>query len=140
MPNERLFEDIPKIVLQHYDMSVHSGVKEGYSVKSIYVWIVFTPKKISTLTPKPTNFYAKYKYSRPNDTDRLSYEDAIYIRTYEMPLIRYITGEYYLDEFCEKLAREVTEDIVEKIKSGDDSYTKIPMDSKVYIDYWKNDF
>ena len=139
MTEDNLFQDIPKIVLQHYDMDVDVRVQDGYSNKKIYVWIIFTPKKINSMTPEPTNFYAKYIYSRPNDTDRLSYEDAIYIRKKEMPLIRYITGEYYLDEFCEKLARKTTEETIEKIKSGEE-VKKIPQGERIYIDYSMNNF
>lgn len=139
MAKDNLYQDIPKIVLQHYNMDVDVRVQDGYSNKKIYVWIIFRPKKINSITPEPTNFYAKYIYSRPNNTDKLSYEDAFYIRKDDMPLIRYITGEYYLDEFCEKLARKITEETIEKIKSGEE-VKKVSMKDKVYLDYSMNNF
>ena len=56
-----------------------------------------------------------------------------------MPLIKYITGEYYLDEFCEKLARKITEETIEKIKSGEE-VKKVSMKDRVYLDYFMNNF
>ena len=113
MSKERLFQDIPDIVLKNYDMFVDTRVKKKYARIKIYTWIVFTPKKINTLTPVPTNFYSEYIYSEVNDT--LSYDDATYIRENDMPILKYISGEYYLDEFCEKLARKSTEEVIEKV-------------------------
>ena len=139
MDKERLYEDIPNIVLKHYDMDVDVRVQGDNVVKAIYTWIIFTPKKISALTPEPTNFYSQYTYWRASDTDKLSYEDAYYIRKDDMPLIKYISGEYYLDEFCEKLARKVTEETIEKIKSGEE-VTRIPKENRVYPYYPSNDF
>ena len=107
--------------------------------KVIYTWIIFRPKKINTLTPEPVNFYSKYIYTTPNNTDNLSYEDALYIRKDDMPLLKYISGEYYLDEFCEKLARKIAEETVEKIKSGEE-VKKLSMKVRVYLDYFMNDF
>lgn len=139
MDKDNLFQDIPNIVLKHYDMDVDVRVQGDNVIKAIYTWIIFTPKKINTLTPEPTNFYSKYLYWRISDTDKLSYEDAYYIRKDDMPLLKYISGEYYLDEFCEKLARKVTKKTIEKLKSGKE-VTIIPKENRVYPDYPSNDF
>ena len=56
MAKDNLYQDIPKIVLQHYNMDVDVRVQDGYSNKKIYVWIIFRPKKINSITPEPTNF------------------------------------------------------------------------------------
>lgn len=141
MTKERLYQDVPNLVLKHYNMTVDTRVQDksiGIG-KVIYTWIIFRPKKINTLTPKPVNFYSKYIYTTPNNTDNLSYEDALYIRKDDMPLLKYISGEYYLDEFCEKLARKIAEETVEKIKSGEE-VKKLSMKVRVYLDYFMNDF
>ena len=141
MTKERLYQDVPNLVLKHYNMTVDTRVQDksiGIG-KVIYTWIIFRPKKINTLTPKPVNFYSKYIYTTPNNTDNLSYEDALYIRKDDMPLLKYISGEYYLDEFCEKLARKIAEETVEKIKSGEE-VKKLSMKVRVYLDYSMNNF
>ena len=138
MSKERLFQDIPDIVLKNYDMFVDTRVKKKYARIKIYTWIVFTPKKINTLTPKPTNFYSEYIYSEVNDT--LSYDDATYIRENDMPILKYISGEYYFDEFCEKLARKSTEEVIEKVKSGEDVKNITISDIVVYLNYFRNNF
>lgn len=141
MTKERLYQDVPNLVLKHYNMTVDTRVQDksiGIG-KVIYTWIIFRPKKINTLTPEPINFYSKYIYTTPNNTDNLSYEDALYIRKDDMPLLKYISGEYYLDEFCEKLARKITEETVEKIKSGEE-VKKVSIKDRVYLDYSMNDF
>lgn len=139
MTKERLYQDVPNLVLKHYNMTVDTRVQDKSIGKVIYTWIIFRPKKINTLTPKPVNFYSKYIYTTPNNTDNLSYEDALYIRKDDMPLLKYISGEYYLDEFCEKLARKIAEETVEKIKSGEE-VKKLSMKVRVYLDYFMNDF
>lgn len=139
MTKERLYQDVPNLVLKHYNMTVDTRVQDKSIGKVIYTWIIFRPKKINTLTPKPVNFYSKYIYTTPNKTDNLSYEDAFYIRKDDMPLLKYISGEYYLDEFCEKLARKITEETVEKIKSGEE-VKKVSIKDRVYLDYSMNDF
>lgn len=138
MTKDRLYQDVPNLVLKNYDMAVDTRVKDGWESIYIYTWIVFTPKQINTLTPKPTFYYSKYIYSELNGVT-LVYDDAIYIRKNDMPILKYISGEYYLDEFCEKLARQITEESIEKVKLGGE-VKKIPKEDKVYWDYFKNNF
>jgi len=137
MSNADLSEYIPKFVLSNYDMNVDVRVKKGFMKYSIYTWIIFTPKKINSLTPHDTNFYAKYDWNV--DDEKLSYEDAVFIRRNDMPIIRYVTGEYFLDEFCEKMAKDLTLQTIEKIKSGEE-FPKIQINDYVYFNYGKNNF
>ena len=142
MSNADLSEYIPKFVLSNYDMNVDVRIKNAPNNNKtfIYTWIIFTPKKINSLTPHETNFFAKYDWIHPkNGKEELSYDDATYIRKNDMPIIKYVTGEYYLDEFCEKMAKDLTLQTIEKIKSGEE-LPKIPLGDLVYFNYGKNKF
>ena len=140
MSNTDLSEYIPKFVLSNYDMNVDVRIKNAPNKTFIYTWIIFTPKKINSLTPNETNFFAKYDWiHRPNEKEELVYDDATYIRKNDMPIIRYISGTYYLDEFCDKMAKDLTLQTIEKIKSGEE-LPKIPLGDLVYFNYHKNNF
>ena len=140
MSNTDLSEYIPKFVLSNYDMNVDVRIKNAPNKTFIYTWIIFTPKKINSLTPNETNFFAKYDWiHRPNEKEELVYDDATYIRKNDMPIIRYISGTYYLDEFCDKMAKDLTLQTIEKIKSGEE-LPKIPLGDLVYFNYGKNKF
>jgi hypothetical protein len=140
MSNADLSEYIPKFVLSNYDMNVDVRIKNAPNKTFIYTWIIFTPKKINSLTPNETNFFAKYDWiHRPNEKEELVYDDATYIRKNDMPIIRYISGTYYLDEFCDKMAKDLTLQTIEKIKSGEE-LPKIPLGDLVYFNYGKNKF
>lgn len=140
MSNTDLSEYIPKFVLSNYDMNVDVRIKNAPNKTFIYTWIIFTPKKITSLTPNETNFFAKYDWiHRPNEKEELVYDDATYIRKNDMPIIRYISGTYYLDEFCDKMAKDLTLQTIEKIKSGEE-LPKIPLGDLVYFNYGKNKF
>jgi hypothetical protein len=56
-----------------------------------------------------------------------------------MPIIRYVSGTYYLDEFCDKMAKDLTLQTIEKIKSGEE-LPKIALGDLVYFNYGKNKF
>jgi hypothetical protein len=140
MSNTDLSEYIPKFVLSNYDMNVDVRIKNAPNKTFIYTWIIFTPKKITSLTPNETNFFAKYDWiHRPNEKEELVYDDATYIRKNDMPIIRYISGTYYLDEFCDKMAKDLTLQTIEKIKSGEE-LPKISLGDLVYFNYGKNKF
>ena len=140
MSNTDLSEYIPKFVLSNYDMNVDVRIKNAPNKTFIYTWIIFTPKKINSLTPNETNFFAKYDWiHRPNEKEELVYDDATYIRKNDMPIIRYISGTYYLDEFCDKMAKDLTLQTIEKIKSGEE-LPKISLGDLVYFNYGKNKF
>jgi hypothetical protein len=140
MSNTDLSEYIPKFVLSNYDMNVDVRIKNTFNKTFIYTWIIFTPKKINSLTPNETNFFAKYDWiHRPNEKEELVYDDATYIRKNDMPIIKYISGTYYLDEFCDKMAKDLTLQTIEKIKSGEE-LPKIPLGDLVYLNYGKNKF
>jgi hypothetical protein len=108
----------------------------------IYNWIVFTPKEVNEFTPKTVNFYDKHKASIFSDLVSKSYEDAKYIRTSEMPLLRYIQGEYYLDAFCEKLSNDKVDDIIFDFVDKKD--VDVPLifttGNVIYSDYYRNNF
>ena len=77
MSNTDLSEYIPKFVLSNYDMNVDVRIKNAPNKTFIYTWIIFTPKKINSLTPNETNFFAKYDWIHPkNGKEELSYDDA----------------------------------------------------------------
>ena len=142
MSDTNLYESVPKFVQSNYDMDVDVRIKNSPNNNKtfIYIWIIFTPKKITSLTPHETNFFAKYDWNHPpNEKERLIYDDAICIRDKDMPLIRYISGTHYLDEFCEKMAKDLTLQTIEKIKSGEE-LPKIPLGDLVYFNYGKNNF
>jgi hypothetical protein len=146
MAKEKLYDDVPKLILEHYDMfmdtrmtvrtmgNIHKGI--------IYNWIVFTPKEVNEFTPKTVNFYDKHQVSIFNNLVDNSYEDAKYIRTFEMPLLRYIQGEYYLDTFCEKLSNDKVDKIIKDFIDGKD--VDVPLiftiGNTIHSDYYSNNF
>ena len=138
MSDVDLYEYVPKFVQSNYDMGVDVRIKSTPKKTFIYIWIIFTPKKITSLTPHETNFFAKYDWSHPPN-EKLTYDDALFIRGEDMPIIRYITGAYYLDEFCEKMGKDLALQTIEKIKSGEE-LPKIQIDDLVYFNHSKNKF
>jgi hypothetical protein len=148
MSEENLLKNIPNFILKYYDMRVetrtsHRGkISENSDyVMNIYTWIIFTPKEINEMTPKETNFYCYWGYRNFQGEGKYSYEDATYIRKNDMPILQYISGEFYLDEFCEKIGKNIAEDVVEKSKSQGKVYgEKISRSQAVYTDFNRNDF
>jgi hypothetical protein len=146
MAKVKLYDDVPKLILEHYDMFMDTRMTvrtlDNNHSLIIYNWIVFTPKEVNELTPKTVNFYNKYKASIFGDLVSKSYEDARYIRTFEMPLLKYIQGEYYLDDFCEKLSNDKVDKIIEDFVNDED--VNVPLiftvGNVIYSDYYKNNF
>ena len=146
MSGGKLYNDVPKLILGHYEMFMDSRITIRTKGKShtliIYNWIVFTPKEISEFTPKRVNFYSKYKVDILDDLfDFLSYEDATYIRSSEMPLLKYVQGEYYLDEFCDKLSHDKVDEIVDEYLKGKVTVKPIiTIGNTIHTNYDKNNF
>jgi hypothetical protein len=146
MAKEKLYDDVPKLILEHYDMFMDTrmtvrsmGVNHSLI---IYNWIVFTPKEVNEFTPKTVNFYDKHKASIFSDLVSKSYEDATYIRAFEMPLLKYIEGTYYLDAFCEKLSNDKVDDIIFDFvdKKDVDVPLIFTIGNIIYSDYYRNNF
>ena len=146
MAKEKLYDDVPKLILEHYDMFMDTrmtvrtmGVNHSLI---IYNWIDFTPKEVTEFTPKTVNFYDKHKASIFGDLVSKSYEDATYIRTFQMPLLRYIQGEYYLDIFCEKLSNDKVDRIIKDFidKKDVDVPLIFTIGNTIYSDYYRNNF
>jgi hypothetical protein len=59
-----------------------------------------------------------------------------------MPLLKYIQGEYYMDEFCEKLSNNKVDKIIEDFVNKKD--VNVPLiftiGSVIYSDYYTNNF
>jgi|688.fasta_scaffold537761_2 hypothetical protein len=146
MAKEKLYDDVPKLILEHYDMFMDTRMTVrtmgNNHILIIYNWIVFTPKEVNEFTPKTVNFYDKHKASIFGDLVSKSYEDARYIRALEMPLLKYIQGEYYMDEFCEKLSNNKVDKIIEDFVNKKD--VNVPLiftiGSVIYSDYYTNNF
>lgn len=145
MAKEELYKDVPNLIMEHYDMFMDTRmtVRKNRSLSTlfIYSWIVFTPKEINEFTPKTVNFYSKHRVDILNDLVDKSYEDAVYIRGYEMPLLKYVQGEYYMDEFCEKLSNDKVEEIIEDYLKGKVNTKLIfTVGNQIYTNYYNNDF
>jgi len=145
MAKGKLYDDVPKLILEHYDMFMDSRITIRTKGKShtllIYNWIVFTPKEISEFTPKRVNFYSKHKVDILDDLFDLSFEDATYIRSSEMPLLKYIQGEYYFDEFCEKLAHDKVDEIIDDYLKGKVNVKPIfTIGNTIHTNYDRNNF
>lgn len=80
----------------------------------VKVWINFTPKKVTTLTPDVSQSYGKWEYRWNGEKYESSFEDMTYIRKDEMPILSYIQAEYELDNFCEEIVLEKFREIKEK--------------------------
>lgn len=146
MSGNKLY-DVPKFILEHYNMFMDTRMtirSLGTNNKTlfIYSWIVFTPKEVNTFTPKTVNFYSSYKVFISSKGYHRTYEDASYIRKFEMPLLGYIQGEYYLDEFCEGMVyKKVNEVVDEYMTTGNANVPLIfTTGNKIYSDYYKNNF
>jgi len=150
MSKEQTSENVQKTILKFYDMRIEtrtssSGkiVDNEYSnyVIKIHTWIIFTPKEITEYTPKETNFYCYWRYGNFRGTGIYSYEDEVYIRKDEMPILPFIGGQYYLDEFCEEIGKDIAHNVIKKSKSEGKVYGKtISMGQKVRATASENDF
>ena len=147
MSDNKLY-DVPKFILEHYDMFMDTRMTirrlaKKHETLIIYSWIIFTPKEVNPFTPKTVNFYSEHQVTiLDGQSTNNSYEDANYIRKFEMPLLRYIQGEYYLDEFCEKMSYDKVIEIVNDFINGKN--INVPLifttGNKIYSDYYKNNF
>lgn len=147
--NDNKLYDVPKFILEHYDMFMDTRMTIRQLDKKetliIYSWIVFTPKEVNDFTPKTVNFFSEHEVTILNGKytyQNISYEDASYIRKFEMPLLRYIQGEGDLDEFCEKLSFDKVIEIVNDFVSGKNIDVPLifTVGNKIYHDYYKNNF
>lgn len=86
-----------------YDVEVNSTYF-ALNAATVKVYVDFIPKEITTMTPDEARSYGKWFYYP--DTNKLSWEDFTYIRKGDMPILNYTQGEFYLDNYCEKLAYE----------------------------------
>jgi len=85
-----------------YDIHVGSSTHVDFSNKILVkVYIDFTPKEVTEMTSAECTSYGKWYYYP--ETNKLSFEDFIYIRRDEMPILSYTEEEYHLDNFCEDL-------------------------------------
>ena len=100
-----------------YDIEVSSTHYEGFNFEYVIikVYIDFIPKEITTMTPSECTSYGKFKYNKIKD--KIEWEDFIYIRKEEMPILAYTQQEYFLDNFCEELAKEEYENVLREIKT-----------------------
>jgi hypothetical protein len=137
-------KEVPEFILNNYDMSIDTRVMPNKTEDrlNIYTWIIFIPKEISPFTPDTVNFYSKHKSicDRKYNECRVSFEDASYIRHSEMPLLKYMSGEFYFDNFCEEISTNISNDITEKFKLGTIPEKRIPIKQKIYHTYWANNF
>jgi hypothetical protein len=104
---------ISEIILRYYDQNVNT--KYSYLKPSekypegkliVRVRINFTPKKISTISPVSTYSSGEFRYG-PNYRSEYedSFEDMTYVRD-EMPILRYISGYYFFDNYCEGIVKD----------------------------------
>jgi len=58
-----------------------------------------------------------------------------------MPILPFIGGQYYLDEFCEEIGKDIAHNVIKKSKSEGKVYGKtISMGQKVRATASENDF
>jgi len=90
-----------KIILKLYDMTDKDSIQEfpNSNFDVIRIWLYFTPKEISNITPKKVNTYAEWKVF--TDSDKISFENFRYLREDDMPILPYLDDNYNFDNFCE---------------------------------------
>jgi hypothetical protein len=90
-----------KIILKLYDMTDKVSIQEfpNSNFDVIRIWLYFTPKEISNITPKKVNTYAEWKVF--TDSDKISFENFRYLREDDMPILPYLDDNYNFDNFCE---------------------------------------
>ena len=90
-----------KIILKLYDMTDKVSIQEfpNSNFDVIRIWLYFTPKENSNITPKKVNTYAEWKVF--TDSDKISFENFRYLREDDMPILPYLDDNYNFDNFCE---------------------------------------
>jgi hypothetical protein len=107
---------VKRIILRNYDMDISSSVSKHRTNYIIKIGIKFTPKEENNMFPKTVTSKAEFSYDPKNDTSE--FEDMIYIRKEEMPILNFINNDYYLDDFLTKIVTQVAKDEILKIKSN----------------------
>jgi hypothetical protein len=114
--------DVVRHILRLYDMEVKSSynyLKPGVMYPDgkliVNVRILFIPKTESSISPLSIASKGTYAY-KPNWKGEYhdSFEDMVYIRSYQMPILDYISGMYHFDNFCEKIVKDEFLKIKEK--------------------------
>jgi hypothetical protein len=109
-------------ILKLYDLDIKSsynyrkGNELSHPKLRVTTEVIFTPKKITTMTPEVAIAKGVWEYRfdkwRPGYSD--SFEDMRRITKDKMPLLPYIDGRYELDNFCEKITKKEYLNIKEK--------------------------
>jgi hypothetical protein len=103
-----------KIILKLYDMTDKVSLQElsNSNFDVIRIWLYFTPKQISNITPKKVNTYAEWKVF--TDSDKISFENFRYLREDDMPVLPYLDNNYDFDNFCEDESVKVLNDLLKE--------------------------
>jgi len=109
-------------ILKLYDLDIKSsynyrkGNELSHPKLRVTTEVIFTPKKITTMTPEVAIAKGVWEYGYNISKYRYSdsFENMIYIRKEEMPILPYIDGTYELDNFCEKITKKEYLKIKEK--------------------------
>jgi hypothetical protein len=107
-------DDVLKHILKLYDVetkTAYNYLRPGMTYSDgkliVKVEVIFTPKQESALSPSVAVARGTYAY-RPNYKGEYSdsFEDMLYIRDRQMPILPYIRGSYHFDNFCEEIVKK----------------------------------
>lgn len=103
-----------KIILKLYDMTDKVSIQEfpNSNFDVIRVWIYFTPKEISNVTPKKVSSFAEWKVF--TSINKISFENFRYLREDDMPVLPYLDDNYEFDNFCEDESIKVFNELLKE--------------------------
>lgn len=104
-----------KAIKKLYDIDIDYTLSD-YSRNRVIIkiYLEFTPKEKTTLTPEKCTSSGKFLYDKTDG--KVTWEDFIYIRKNEMPILNYTQQEYYLDNYCEDVINDKLKELIQEIK------------------------
>ena len=105
-----------KTILNFYDLCHRTDIVDFKNYHFIRVWLDFTPKNISEITPSSANTFDEWKICLDETKPRIIRNDSLHITKHDMPIIPYLgVGNYADHEFnsyCQNYAVEILNDIL----------------------------